>query len=75
MSPLEAKQYGLIDHVIGGDEAGFKVGMAHMLLRLLSVACRRCQLSACQHRTPSVQWHVGAAEVVSCAACTVRCCY
>lgn len=25
MSPLEAKQYGLIDHVIGGDEAGFKV--------------------------------------------------
>ena len=24
MSPLEAKQYGLIDHVIGGDEAGFK---------------------------------------------------
>ena len=24
MSPLESKQYGLIDHVIGGDEAGFK---------------------------------------------------
>lgn len=24
MSPLEAKQYGLIDHVIGGDDAGFK---------------------------------------------------
>ena len=24
MSPLEAKQYGLIDNVIGGDEAGFK---------------------------------------------------
>lgn len=27
MSPLEAKQYGIIDHVIGGDEAGFKVRM------------------------------------------------
>ena len=26
MSPLEAKQYGLIDQVIGGDDAGFKVG-------------------------------------------------
>ena len=25
MSALEAKRYGLIDHVIGGDEAGFKV--------------------------------------------------
>ena len=25
MSPLEAKQYGIIDHVIGGDEAGFQV--------------------------------------------------
>ncbi|KAK9917403.1 hypothetical protein WJX75_003979 [Coccomyxa subellipsoidea] len=25
MSPLEAKEYGLIDHVIGGDDAGFKV--------------------------------------------------
>lgn len=24
MSPLEAKQYGIIDSVIGGDEAGFK---------------------------------------------------
>ena len=24
MSPLEAKQYGLIDQVIGGDDAGFK---------------------------------------------------
>ena len=25
MSPLEAKQYGLIDEIIGGDEAGFKI--------------------------------------------------
>jgi ATP-dependent protease ClpP protease subunit len=25
MSPLEAKQYGIIDHVIGGDDAGFQV--------------------------------------------------
>lgn len=25
MSPLEAKEYGLIDHIIGGDEAVFKV--------------------------------------------------
>ncbi len=25
MSPLEAKEYGLIDHIIGGDDAGFKV--------------------------------------------------
>lgn len=25
MSPLEAKQYGLIDEVIGGDDAGFKI--------------------------------------------------
>ena len=25
MSPLEAKQYGIIDHVIGGDEAGFQI--------------------------------------------------
>ena len=25
MSPLEAKQYGIIDHVIGGDEAGFVI--------------------------------------------------
>lgn len=25
MSPLEAKQYGLIDLIIGGDEAGFKI--------------------------------------------------
>lgn len=24
MSPIETKQYGLIDHVIGGDDAGFK---------------------------------------------------
>ena len=28
MSPLEAKQYGIIDHVIGGDEAGFKVRLS-----------------------------------------------
>lgn len=25
MSPLEAKAYGLIDHIVGGDEAVFKV--------------------------------------------------
>ena len=25
MSALEAKRYGLIDHVIGGDDAGFKI--------------------------------------------------
>jgi len=25
MSPLEAKRYGIIDHVIGGDEAGFQI--------------------------------------------------
>lgn len=25
MSPLEAKKYGLIDEVIGGDEAGFQI--------------------------------------------------
>merc|ERR1719482_2570093 len=25
MSPLEAKEYGIIDHVIGGDEATFRV--------------------------------------------------
>eukprot|EP00803_Ostreobium_quekettii_P006065 evm.model.scf_440.4 EVM.evm.TU.scf_440.4 scf_440:31071-33129(+) len=25
MSPLEAKQYGLIDHIIGGDDAGLKI--------------------------------------------------
>ncbi|KAK9804033.1 hypothetical protein WJX73_005523 [Symbiochloris irregularis] len=25
MSPLEAKQYGLIDHIIGGDSAGFEI--------------------------------------------------
>ena len=25
MSPLEAKRYGLIDHIIGGDDAGFQV--------------------------------------------------
>ncbi len=24
MSPLEAKRYGIIDHIIGGDEAGFQ---------------------------------------------------
>ena len=29
MSPLESKQYGLIDHVIGGDEAGFKARPPH----------------------------------------------
>ena len=30
MSPLEAKQYGLIDHVIGGDEAGFKASLSFL---------------------------------------------
>lgn len=25
MSPLEAKTYGIIDHIIGGDDAGFKI--------------------------------------------------
>ena len=25
MSPLEAKQYGLIDYVIGGDDAGYQI--------------------------------------------------
>ena len=25
MSPLESKQYGLIDHIIGGDDAGFVI--------------------------------------------------
>jgi len=25
MSPLESKQYGLIDHIIGGDDAGIKI--------------------------------------------------
>jgi ATP-dependent Clp protease protease subunit len=25
MSPIEAKEYGIIDHIIGGEEAVFKV--------------------------------------------------
>lgn len=25
MSPLEAKEYGLIDHIVGGDDAGFQI--------------------------------------------------
>ncbi len=25
MSPLEAKEYGIIDHIIGGEEAVFKI--------------------------------------------------
>jgi ATP-dependent Clp protease, protease subunit len=25
MSPLEAKHYGIIDNIIGGDEAGYKI--------------------------------------------------
>ena len=30
MSPLEAKRYGIIDHIIGGDEAGFAIkGSTH----------------------------------------------
>jgi ATP-dependent Clp protease protease subunit len=33
MSPLEAKQYGLIDHIIGGDDAGFKVCRRRQLMR------------------------------------------
>lgn len=37
MSPLEAKQYGLIDHVIGGDDAGFKVWLLPPLYLLYSV--------------------------------------
>jgi len=37
MSPLEAKQYGLIDHVIGGDDAGFKVWLLPPLYPLNSV--------------------------------------
>ena len=35
MSPLEAKQYGLIDQVIGGDDAGFKARSFCPLLRIL----------------------------------------
>lgn len=31
MSPLEAKQYGIIDHVIGGDEAGFVIKVRALL--------------------------------------------
>lgn len=37
MSPLEAKQYGIIDHVIGGDEAGFKARLSLSLCR--AAAC------------------------------------
>lgn len=37
MSPLEAKQYGLIDHVIGGDEAGFKARLSFSLSK--AAAC------------------------------------
>lgn len=29
MSPLEAQAYGLIDHIVGGEEAVFKVGAPH----------------------------------------------
>ena len=30
MSPLEAKRYGIVDHIIGGDEAGFAIkGSTH----------------------------------------------
>jgi ATP-dependent Clp protease protease subunit len=25
MSPLEAKKYGLIDHIVGGDDAGYQI--------------------------------------------------
>ena len=25
MSPIEAKEYGMIDHVIGGDDAGYSI--------------------------------------------------
>ena len=25
MSPLESKEYGLIDHIVGGDDAGIKI--------------------------------------------------
>ena len=34
MSPLEAKQYGLIDVVIGGDDAGLKIDGSPKVWRL-----------------------------------------
>jgi Clp protease len=40
MSPLEAKSYGLIDHVIGGDDAGFKFTVR---------CCTPIRLSMLQH--------------------------
>jgi ATP-dependent Clp protease, protease subunit len=44
MSPLEAKSYGLIDHVIGGDDAGFKftVRCCMTLLPQHAAAFQKC---------------------------------
>jgi Clp protease len=39
MSPLEAKSYGLIDHVIGGDDAGFKFTVRCCMTPFASACC------------------------------------
>ena len=45
MSPLEAKQYGLIDQVIGGDDAGFKVGLLSQRVQRSRASCAECDIS------------------------------
>ncbi len=51
MSPLESKQYGLIDHVIGGDDAGFK-----FTVRCPQMLEECCAEHACRQAWMAVDW-------------------
>lgn len=45
MSPLEAKEYGIIDHIIGGEEAVFDVKGSTKRFPKVCLCVRVCALS------------------------------
>ena len=72
MSPLEAKAYGLIDHIVGGEEAVFKVGAGRLMRRSsasLLLAASASPAPAAWGRPPGSPQHVhgGAWERMGCS--------
>ena len=51
MSPLESKQYGIIDHVIGGDDAGYKIEARPLLAPPRQSTCVQ---HVCMHVTTNL---------------------
>ena len=67
MSPIETKQYGLIDHVIGGDDAGFKFTVCNPSPLLFQPACTAPALCIAAQ---NCEW---SSSVSGCIICTFCC--